>query len=164
MNSTTQATATEALALTEPGCDFSNEGPTIHSLAADLTGATPPTTDPPQGQCKGKGRGRGKAKAKGSGKGTKGTGEGDEENQPPPDKIPEPLAKANQLKVKVFLESQNPNKPIFCFLLLIPNFLCSARGKFEKNLYGKTCPYRIVKTFYSVYTCTYIYMYIYIYS
>ena len=109
VNSTTQATPAEALSLTEPGCDFANEGPTIHSLGADLTGATAPSSDQTQGPGKAKGKGRAKAKAKGQSKGTKGTGgEGDHDNQPPPDKIPEPLAKANQLKVKVFLDSQKP--------------------------------------------------------
>ena len=95
---------TEALALTEEGCDFAhNTGPTIHGLMGEGgVGVGQPAVPGEKG---GKG-GRTAKAAKGRGRGRGGKGEGDQSKETPdPDKLPTPLAKATALKSKVLLIS-----------------------------------------------------------
>ena len=107
INSKTGVTTTEALSLTEDGCDFSAANPTIHDLAGGVAGhgagGTNPTntggSDPQKGEGKGKGKNKGrKGKGKGETKGKNG-------DDPEPDKPLTPLAKAIALKGKVLLNT-----------------------------------------------------------
>lgn len=102
-------TGTEALALTEAGCDFAFDShPSIKGISQDLGVVAAPGEVPAptgNGETKKKGRAKGKAKAKaGAGDKNKGDdqegGEGEEKDNQP-DKPPTPLAKAVALKTKV---------------------------------------------------------------
>ena len=99
VGSNTRITAAEALTLTEEGCDFSNEHPSIKALAAEA-GTTTGGDPTPEDKNKNKGKGRGKGRGKNSKSKTPGDGV---DPEPEPDKPPTPLAKAMALKVKVFL-------------------------------------------------------------
>ena len=105
MNSTTTATAAEAMPMLEEGNDFAiNTAPTVRSITSELAGLPPlpatPNQTGPQAKPKPKPKPRG-GKAK---KGEEGNmGEGDKET--PPDRVPTPLEKAKLLKTKVFLVS-----------------------------------------------------------
>ena len=106
--STAQLDGTEALSLTEPGCDFAvDAAPTIHGLVGDLAGAVPTAASL---EPEAKKRARGKAKAKGQAKPGE-TGEG----EPEPDKPKTPLQKAQALKTKVFLGSVGSSVVVWIF-------------------------------------------------
>ena len=95
---------TEALAVTEEGCDFAdNTGPTIHGLMSEGgVGVGEPVVTGDRG---GKGGRHGRV-PKGRGRGRGKGGDGDQSRETPdPDKLPTPLAKATALKSKVLLIS-----------------------------------------------------------
>ena len=92
--------ATEALSLTEPGCDFALDShPSIKAIGNDLGSVVTPTGDavvPGEGGKRPKQRAKAKAKAKAAA-----AAEGDPPKPEEPDKPPTPLAKAMALKTKV---------------------------------------------------------------
>jgi len=110
INSVTGVSTTEALSLTEDGCDFSAANPTILGLTGAGHGtSTNPADTTSQANTKGGDGNPKNRRRKGRGKGGKGeTGEngqdGDEKAKgEQPDKPLTPLAKAVALKARVFL-------------------------------------------------------------
>ena len=108
---------TEALALTEEGCDFAaNTGPTIHGLMGEGGVGVGQPVVPGENGGKGGRHGRG---PKGRGRGDKKKGDGDQSKETPdPDKLPTPLAKATALKSKVLLifSAFSPNTILFIYI------------------------------------------------